>query len=57
LSFGTPIEAAVLLPGALDQQMEVHREQVWDSGTICKGVSNPQTSNALSGCENEEIPK
>jgi len=30
LSFGTPIEAAVLLPGALDQQMEVHREQVWE---------------------------
>jgi len=24
------IEAAVLLPGALDQQMEVHREQVWE---------------------------
>tara|TARA_B100000780_G_C20805436_1_gene319934 strand:+ start:212 stop:505 length:294 start_codon:yes stop_codon:yes gene_type:complete len=32
-----------------------HRK--YHSGTICKGVSNPQTSNALSGCENEEIPK
>jgi len=33
----------------------------WDrkyhSGTICKGVSNPQSSNALSECEKEEIPK
>ena len=29
----------------------------YHSGTICKGVSNPQTSNALSGCEKEEIPK
>jgi len=26
-----------------------HRK--YHSGTICKGVSNPQTSNALSGCE------
>ena len=24
------------------------------SGHICKGVSNPHTSNALSGCEKEE---
>ena len=32
-----------------------HRK--YHSGTICKGVSNPQTSNALSGCEKEEIPK
>merc|ERR1712204_68564 len=32
-----------------------HRK--YHSGTICKGVSNPQTSNALSGCEREEIPK
>ena len=31
-----------------------HRK--YHSGTICKGVSNPQTSNALSGCEKEEIP-
>ncbi len=23
----------------------------YHSGTICKGVSNPHTSNALSGCE------
>ena len=29
-----------------------HRK--YHSGTICKGVSNPQISNALSGCE---IPK
>ena len=29
-----------------------HRK--YHSGTICKGVSNPQTSNALSGCEKEE---
>ena len=29
----------------------------YHSGTICKGVSNPQTSNALSTCEKEEIPK
>ena len=29
----------------------------YHSGTICKGVSNPHTSNALSGCEKEEIPK
>mgnify|MGYP006137320365 FL=1 len=32
-----------------------HRK--YHSGTICKGVSNGQTSNALSGCEKEEIPK
>ena len=32
-----------------------HRK--YHSGTICKGVTNPQTSNALSGCEKEEIPK
>ena len=32
-----------------------HRK--YHSGTICKGVSNPQTSDALSGCEKEEIPK
>ena len=32
-----------------------HRK--YHSGTICKGVRNPQTSNALSGCEKEEIPK
>ena len=32
-----------------------HRK--YHSGTICKGVSNPQASNALSGCEKEEIPK
>merc|ERR1711976_363949 len=31
-----------------------HRK--YHSGTICKGVSNAQTSNALSGCEKEEIP-
>ena len=29
----------------------------YHSGTICKGVSNPHASNALSGCEKEEIPK
>ena len=28
-----------------------HRK--YHSGTICKGVSNPQTSKALSGCEKE----
>ena len=32
-----------------------HRK--YHSGTICKGVSNPQTSNALSGCEKEEMWK
>jgi hypothetical protein len=32
-----------------------HRK--YHSGTICKGVSNPQASNALSGCEKEENPK
>merc|ERR1711988_1628635 len=32
-----------------------HRK--YHSGTICKGVSNPQASNALSGCEKEEMPK
>ena len=32
-----------------------HRK--YHSGTICKGVRNPQTSNALSGCEKEEIAK
>ena len=32
-----------------------HRK--YHSGTICKGVSNRQTSNALSGCEKEEIKK
>jgi hypothetical protein len=31
-----------------------HRK--YHSGTICKGVSNPQASNALSGCEKEENP-
>ena len=33
----------------------------WDrkyhSGTICKGVSNVETSNALYGCDKEEIEK
>ena len=29
----------------------------YHSGTICKGVSNPQSSKALSVCEKEEIPK
>jgi len=33
-----------------------HQEK-YHSGTICKGVSNPQTSNAFTGCEKEEIPK
>ena len=28
-----------------------HRK--YHSGTICKGVMNPQTSNALSGCDKE----
>ena len=32
-----------------------HRK--YHSGTICKGVSNPQTSNAFTGCAKEEIPK
>ena len=32
-----------------------HRK--YHSGTICKGVSNPQSSKALSVCEKEEIPK
>ena len=32
-----------------------HRK--YHSGTICKGVSNPLTSKALSGCEREDIPK
>merc|ERR1712019_65148 len=32
-----------------------HRK--YHSGTICKGVSNAQASDALSGCEREEIPK
>merc|ERR1711975_184297 len=32
-----------------------HRK--YHSGTICKGVSNAQASNALSGCERVEIPK
>jgi len=32
-----------------------HRK--YHSGTICKGVSNAQASNALSGCEREETPK
>jgi len=32
-----------------------HRK--YHSGIICKGVSNPQASNALSGCEKEENPK
>merc|ERR1712039_825066 len=32
-----------------------HRK--YHSGTICKGVSNAQASNALSGCEKEETPK
>ena len=30
-----------------------HRK--YHSGTICKGVSNPQTSNALSGCVNLKL--
>ena len=29
----------------------------YHSGTVCKGVSNPHASNALSGCEKEEKPK
>ena len=32
-----------------------HRK--YHSGTICKGVSNPQTSKALSGCEKEDTKK
>jgi hypothetical protein len=32
-----------------------HRK--YHSGTICKGVTNAQASNALSGCEREETPK
>ena len=32
-----------------------HRK--YHSGTICKGVSNPQTSKALSGCEKEGTNK
>ena len=32
-------------------------ERKYHSGTICKGVSNPQTSNAFTGCDKEEIPK
>jgi len=28
-----------------------HRK--YHSGTICKGVTNPHTSNALSGCDKE----
>merc|ERR1712039_68502 len=32
-----------------------HRK--YHSGTICKGVSKGQASNALSGCDKEEIPK
>ena len=32
-----------------------HRK--YHSGTICKGVSNPQSSKALSVCEKEEIPR
>ena len=32
-----------------------HRK--YHSGTICKGVRNPQSSKALSVCEKEEIPK
>merc|ERR1740123_612584 len=31
-----------------------HRK--YHSGTICKGVRNPQSSKALSVCEKEEIP-
>merc|ERR1712151_1101644 len=30
-----------------------HRK--YHSGTICKGVSNAEASNALSGCEREEM--
>ena len=32
-------------------------QRKYHSGTICKGVSNPHASNALSGCEKEENPK
>ena len=32
-----------------------HRK--YHSGTICKGVINPLTSNALSGCDKLYIPK
>ena len=32
-------------------------QRKYHSGTKCKGVSNQQTSIALSGCEKEEIPK
>jgi hypothetical protein len=32
-----------------------HRK--YHSGTICKGVSNVETSTALSGCDKEEIEK
>jgi len=35
----------------------IERWRKYHSGTICKGVSNPQTSNAFTGCDKEEIPK
>ena len=28
----------------------------YNSGSICKGVSNPHASNALSGCAKKENP-
>ena len=41
----------------LNSVLQISLNKKYHSGTICKGVSNPHTSNALSGCEKEEIPK
>ncbi len=35
----------------------VYWKRKYHSGTICKGVNNPQTSNALKESDKEEIPK
>ena len=50
------MDISLLAVISLHLQMRIaywHRK--YHSGTICKGVSNPQTSKALSGCEKEPI--
>jgi len=34
----------------------VYWHKKYHSGTICKGVTNIQASNELSGCDNKHIP-
>ena len=42
----------------LDTAFDIaYLHEKYHSGAICKGISDPQTSEAVSGCEKEESPK